>query len=55
MPKAQEKHFMMALNDFFHGFEGPQHGKNAENACFWVKNNIQNAVGGYTCAKIFSF
>ena len=37
---------MMSQNNFFHGFGGPQHGKNDKNACFWAKNNIQNAVGG---------
>ena len=53
MPKAQEKHFMMSRSDFFHGFGGPQHGKNAKNTCFWAKNNIQNAVGGGMRAPIF--
>ena len=46
VPKAQEKHFMMSRNDFFHELGGPQHGKNAKNACFLAKNNIQNGVGG---------
>ncbi len=55
MPKAQEKHFMMAWSDFFHGFGGPQHGKNAKNTCFWAKNNIQNAVGGVCMRQIFFF
>ena len=37
---------MMSQNNFLHGFGGPQHAKKAENACFWAKNNIQNAVWG---------
>ena len=44
---------MMSQNNFFHGFGGPQHAKKAENACFWAKNNIQNAVGGMHAWKIF--
>ena len=55
MPKAQEKHFMMAQSDFFHGFGGPQHAKKAKNACFWAKNNIQNVIWGYACMEIFYF
>ena len=55
VPKAQEKHFMMSRSDFFHGLGRPQHAKNDENACFWAKNNIQNAVGGVCVRQFFFF
>ena len=55
VPKAQEKHFIMPRSDFFHGFGGPQHAKNAKNGCFWAKNNIQNVVEGYARMEKFYF
>ena len=55
VPKAQEKHFMMSRSDFFHGFWCHENAKNAQNACFWAKNNIQNAVGGVCVRQNFFF
>ncbi len=44
VPKAQEKHFMMAQSDFGHGFGGPQHAKMTENGLFWPNIFLHNGV-----------